>query len=409
MKSPIHRSRARSVNVLASAGVTLAALVVLGTVGSPRSHAAPEQTSGDPWEGSSFTTPSSFATSSDAVFSGVFKHSPPAPISSVVLHLEFSAMDTPASGCRPAPDDETMTYSTTTTTTIEPSTTTPGTGTSTPSSPSTPTTQTPSDSSQVQFSFRVPFTCNGVYDATATANIEDPTGDTPPPLKKSISVVGVRVAVPPASPASITAADNGNHSVTVSWGAPTSYTGGGHPPPDFVGYRVSRQDGSGAFAPLGDTSPTTLSFVDSSIPAAGGSFVYEVESLRKFASSPPMVTSGPLTIGGPRSASGGSTGAKAGGGKAAAPDPGAGGTGSVFYDPTTLAADEGEPGDDALSGVPGGGTIQRFAGHAGAGLLKPFAAALDLGVWAGLLLFLTRRASKAERAALLALELEASS
>ena len=33
-------------------------------------------------------------------------------------------------------------------------------------------------------------------------------------------------------------------------------------------------------------------------------------------------------------------------------------------------------------------------------MLTPFAAAMNLGVWAGLLLFLTRRAAKAERAAL---------
>ena len=224
-----------------------------------------------------------------------------------------------------------------------------------------------------------------------------------------MSVVGVRIAVAPATPASIVATDNGNHTVTVSWGAPAAYTGGGHPPPDFIGYRISRRDGAaGSFAVIGNTSPTTLTFVDSAIPASGGSFVYEVESVRKFASSPPVVTGGALTVGGPGStgASGGSVGRS---GATPFSDPGAGGTGTAYYDTTTLAADEGEPGDDALSGVPGGGAIQRFAGHDGAGLLKPFAAALDLGVWAALPLFLTRRAAKAERAALLAVQLERAS
>ena len=403
MRRPIHRSRASSVNVLASAALTIAAMLVLGLFGSSRSQAAPEQTPADPWEGSAFTAPSSYATSADAIFSGVFRHSPPAPISSVVLHVEFAAGDVPASGCRPAPADETMTYSTSTTataTTVEPST-------STPTSPSTPTTETPSQSSEVQFSFKVPFTCNGVYDATATANIEDPTGDVPPPLHKSMSVVGVRIAVPPAAPASIVSTDGGNHSVTVAWGAPSEYSGAGHPPPDFIGYRVSRKDGGGSFAVVGNTSPTVLTFVDSSIPASGGSFVYEVESVRKFATSPPLATSGALTIAAPGSGgSGGSSATGRAGGATPFSDPGAGGTGTAYYDTTTLAADEGEPGDDALSGVPGGGAIQRFAGHNGAGLLKPFAAALDLGVWAALLLFLTRRAAKAERAALLAVELE---
>jgi hypothetical protein len=215
--------------------------------------------------------------------------------------------------------------------------------------------------------------------------------------------VGVRVAVAPDSPASIAATDNGNHTVTVSWAAPKGYTAPSHPPPDFVGYRVSRKDGSGGYTPIGDTPATTLTFVDSSIPAAGGTFGYEVESVRKFATSPPVETDGALTIGGPRAAP--SNGGRSGG-AAAQPDPGAGGTGTAFYDTTTLAADEGDEPGDALSGVPGGGAIQRFAGRSGAGLVKPFAAALDLGVWAGLLLFLTRRAAKAERAALLALEVE---
>src|SRR5947199_389300 len=180
----------------------------------------------------------------------------------------------------------------------------------------------------------------------------------------------------------------GNHAVAVSWGAPLSYTGAGHPPPDFIGYRISRKDGpTGSFAVIGNTAPTTLSFVDSSIPASGGSFVYEVESVRKFASSPPMATNGALTIGGPNGAGSGG-GRKSGGAGPTTSDPGAGGTGTAFYD--TLP-DESEPGDDALSGVPGVGAIQRFAGHDGAGLVKPFAAALALAAWAALVLFLTRR------------------
>ena len=395
-------------NVLASAFLTLAVVLVIGSIGPSPSHAAPEQTPSDPWEGSSFTSPSSFTTSTDAVFSGVFRHSPPAPIRSVVLHVEFSSSDPPASNCRPGPDDQTSTFTTdttpsstpeTTSTTIDPSSSAPST---------TPTTQTPQTSSEVQFEFRVPFTCNGVYDATATANIEDPTGDVPPPLHKSISVVGVRIAIPPERPTSITATESGNHTVTVTWGAPTGYAGSGHPPPDFMGYRVSRKDGSaGSFAVIANASPSTLSIVDSSIPAAGGSFVYEVESVRKFATSAPLATNGALTIAGPGGASsggsGGSGGGRVGGGGPATTDPGAGGTGTAFYD---SLADEGKEPGDALSGVPGGGAIQRFAGRAGAGLLKPFAVALDLGVWAALLLFLTRRAAKAERAALLAVELE---
>lgn len=410
MKRVHRRSRIRSVNVLAVAALTVAVLAVLGTVASPRSHAATERTTADPWEGSTFTAPSSYSTLSDGEFSGVFRHTPPAPISSVVLHVEYSTSDTPSPDCRPAPADQTATYDTATTTTTAPPPAPSTTVDPSTSTPSTPTTEAPASSSEVQFSFHVPFTCNGVYDATATANVEDQTGDVPPPLRKSMSVVGVRVAVPPAPPASITATDNGNHTVTVSWAAPKEYSGGSHPPPDFVGYRVSRKDGAGgSFAPIADTAAATLTFVDSSIPASGGSFAYEVESVRKLASSTPVATDGLLTVAGPSAAAASSSGRGRSGGAAAEPDPGAGGTGTAYYDTTTLADDGAEPGGDALSGVPGGGAIQRFAGRAGAGLVKPFAAALDLGVWAALLLFLTRRAAKAERAALLGVEVEKTS
>jgi len=193
-----HSSRIRSVNVLALAALTLVLMGTAAAFGAPRSHAAPAQTSGDPWEGSSFTSPSSYATTTDAVFSGVFRHTPAAPVSKVTLHVEFAATDSPASGCRPAPSDQTMTYPTSSTpTSVDPS--------PEPPDPSTPTTEQPKQSSDVQFSFQVPFTCNGVYDATATAFIEDPTGDVPPPLNKSLSLVGVRDAVEPPTPSSISA------------------------------------------------------------------------------------------------------------------------------------------------------------------------------------------------------------
>ncbi|HEX4821974.1 MAG TPA: hypothetical protein VFV00_17350 [Acidimicrobiales bacterium] len=388
-------------NVLAVAALSLIVVTFGAGFGSTRSHAAPAQTPADPWEGSSFTSPSSYATTSDAVFSGVFRHTPSAPISKVTLHVEFSSTDSPSAGCRPAPSDQTQTYETTTSPpTVD---TTPDT-----TDPSTPTTQEPKQSSEVEFSFQVPFTCNGVYDATATAVIEDPTGDVPPPLHKSISLVGVRVAVAPPMPTSITATDAGNHTVNVAWGAPASYAGSGKPPPDFIGYRVSRKDGSGSFSAIANTAPDALTFADSSIPASGGAFVYEVEAVRKFASSAPLATNGALDISPPGAAAGHGSGSTGGGGGAAAPapattDPGAGGTGTAYYD--SLADEGAEPGSGALA-APDGGAVQRFSGKDGAGLLKPFAAAMNLGVWAGLLLFLTRRAAKAERAALLGVELE---
>jgi hypothetical protein len=252
---------------------------------------------------------------------------------------------------------------------------------------------------------------------TATAKVEDQSGETPGPLKKSITAVAVKIAVPPPSPTAFQATDNGNHTVTLSWSAPASYGRAPGPPPDFVGYRLSRKNADGgSFAEIGTTGVDGLSFTDSSIPASGGSYIYQVETLRKFAASPPVTTSAPLVVGGstPGTAGGGGGGGGATGGGGGAANPGTSGQGAPssggvthFDEPTTLAADEGELGaEDPLGGVPGGATIQRFGGNSGAGLLRPFAAALDLGVWAGLLLFLTRRAAKAERAERLIVELE---
>jgi hypothetical protein len=203
-------------------------------------------------------------------------------------------------------------------------------------------------------------------------------------------LTGLKVAVPPPPPLSFIATDNGNRTVTLAWQPPN------HPPPDLIGYRLSRRDAASPdYLPPGDLRADTLSFVDSSLPAGGGSYFYKVETLRSSPSgtlrSTPAVTSEPLVVG----ALAGTSGRSVGG--TPAPNAGSGGTGAMHFDvPSTLAADEGEPGSGYLT-LPGAGTIQRFAGRDGAGLIKPFAAALDLAVWAGLLLFLTRRAASAAR------------
>jgi hypothetical protein len=388
--------------VLASAVVTLVAFAVMVVLASAGGPAAAQST--DPWDGSGFTTPASYGTSVNGRFEGVFKHTPAAPIGSVDLDLQFSATDRPSPGCEPAPARQTQQYETTTTSTsVE--TSTSGTPPTDPVPTSTP------GSSSVTFGFTVTFTCNGVYDVTATGNIEDPSGATAAPLHKSVSIVAVRVAVPPPPPASssFVATSNANRTVTLSWAAPAAYAT--HAPPDFEGYRLSREDAGGSsFAVIGATGPNELTFTDSSIPASGGSYVYSVESVRKFATSPAVVTASPLAVGGAGGGtSGGSVGGGSGGGRVTATtaDPGSGGTGKVQFDSNTLPGDNAEPGsNDALSAIPGGGAVQRFAAGAGAGLLKPFATALDLGVWAALLLFLTRRAAKAERALLSTVEVE---
>jgi hypothetical protein len=404
MSRPGRGDRARSVAAVGSAALTLLAIALLASIWSPRTRAEAQST--DPWSGSRFTSPDNYGTSTDGVFTGVFKHTPYAPIASVNLAVDFSAGDTHPANCEPAPSTQTHTYetATTTSTTVDTATT----------EPPTTTTQPPPPSSQVEFSFDFTFRCNGTYDLVATARVEDQSGSTPGPLKKAITASAVRIATAPPSPTAFQAADNGNRTVTLSWSAPQSYGRAPGPPPDFQGYRVSRKDaGGGAFAEIGTTGPSGLTLTDSSIPPSGGSYIYQVETLRKFASSPPVTTVAPLVIAGPtpNSSAGGTGGASGGGtgrrGGSSAQDSGTSGGGAThFEEPTTLAADEGELGAaDPLGGLPGGATIQRF-GRSGAGLLKPFAAALDLGVWAGLLLFLTRRAAREERADRLFVELE---
>jgi hypothetical protein len=248
------------------------------------------------------------------------------------------------------------------------------------------------------FLFEVAFTCNGLYDATATATARVQQGKN---LTHDLVLKNLHIAVPPQSPLSFVATDNGNQTVTLTWQPPSKA------PPDLTGYRLSRRDpASQAFTAIGDAPPEAPMFTDANIPSTGGKYFYQVETLRKSPNgtllSTPVVTSEALAVGG---------GASSGRGKSVSgqPSPQSPGNGvQHFDDSTTLAADEGEPGSGDLA-LPGAGTIQRFAGRDGAGLIKPFAAALDLAVWAGLLLFLTRRAAGAARADALALELEHSS
>ena len=151
-----------------------------------------------------------------------------------------------------------------------------------------------------------------------------------------------------------------------------------------------------------DTDVDATTFDDTGYPSAGGAFVYKVETLRKSPvgtlTSEPVVTEGALTVNGVAKA--GKSGGTVGGTVPPERD-----SGNQFFDSTLPGADE-ELGAPNAS-VPGADTIQRFTGDdTGAGLIKPFAAALDLGVWAGLLLFLTRRAATAERAALRSVQVE---
>jgi hypothetical protein len=248
--------------------------------------------------------------------------------------------------------------------------------------------------------FEVGIACNGIYDVVPTAKLDFKGPDSEFNMPRD----GLRIAIPPQQPPSFLATDNGNQSVTLNWQAPDDQ------PPDLIGYRLSRRDaGAQSFSLLTQTDRGTLTFTDANIPAGGGSYLYEVQTLRNspngVLASPAVQTSGPLNVGAVGSGSAGGS-VK---GAVTVYDPGSGGTGAQTFDPATLPAEEGEPGSDApvLPDVPGAQTVQRFVDdHGGAGLLTPIAGALNLGVWAALLLFLTRRAASAERALLLSVEIE---
>ncbi|MEY2448176.1 MAG: hypothetical protein QOH79_1652 [Acidimicrobiaceae bacterium] len=397
MTAPAGRDKRQARSALAGAAITLLAIALLGLISSTPSNADPvpctpvpscdsttstlEPTTVDPststttpseWEGSTWTGPVADGdTVSDGTFSGTFVHQPSTPgISTVDLTVTYSAGNTPSPDCGPAPG-------------AQPTHAAPSTSTSTPSG----------EPSRVNFLFEVAFTCNGLYDATATATLDGPPSEF---STHPIELNALRVAVPPEPPASLLATDNGNQSVTLSWQPPTVTS------PDLAGYRLSRRtDGSQTFDVVVDVGTATLTVNDTNVPTSGASYFYKVETLRKSPNgnltSSPVVTSAALVVAGGT----GGGGRSVGGVPAARTSGGA----SHFDEPSTLVADEGEPGSGDFA-VPGGATIQRFAGREGAGLVKPFAAALDLAVWAGLLLFLTRRAKSAERALSLELELE---
>jgi hypothetical protein len=251
----------------------------------------------------------------------------------------------------------------------------------------------------MDFVFEVRFLCNGVYDATATATLDSPDAVE---QTHALTLSSLRIAVPPQPPRDLVATDNGNRTVTLTRSGPDDS------PPDLLGFRLSRMDEGGAdFTVIGTTPPATFTFTDPYIPASGGSYLYEIETLRKSATetdaplaSTPLTTAAALRVSG--GGGGGGQVSSGGGGGVGGQRPG---SGTQHFDETTLAADEGEPGEDDLA-LPGAGAIQRFAGRAGAGLIKPFAAALNIAMWAALVLYFTRRAASQAREDALSVELE---
>lgn len=240
--------------------------------------------------------------------------------------------------------------------------------------------------------------CNGTYDVVATAYPPStPAKPSPPPFVPTLQLHDIRVAVAPPAPTGVKAASDGQ-AVVVSWNPVAQ------PPPPDLQYVVYRSDQtSGPIAP----AQTGTTYRDEDAPNPG-TYRYTVFATRgsvTTASAP----SEPVVLGAAPTPSVSS-------GSPAANAPGPAPSRSVTVTPGTLptqlpgtalfdqlGTNDLEPGDPNASisadhtGRAAGTTQHYRSGPPGAGLLKPFAAALVLGVWAMLLLYLSRQGSRAER------------
>lgn len=346
---------------LASGALVIATALLFG------SRADAQQFSSSHW-----TAPSANdQTSTDGVFSGTFQ----SPVDDVKLTLTGRQ---PPPGCEP-------------------------TATASQDYPRPAPSPTPPPSRDFSFA-EGDLICNGIYDARAEAQVNSSQPGEDPQTVETITLSNITVAVP-AKPAShVTAAGKGGGSVAVSW---TSGYDGTATPPDFVGYQLYRVDSSHARQKILPRPTTSTSYTDVDVPASG-TYTYEVDALRNGAepatASSPSVSvflTGPSA--GPQQVSPASAGAPGG-----SPAPGTAGAKSPATPPTayfgsgaTLPQDDLEPGDQqaAPANLPSAGTVRigRDGSPPGAGLVKPIAAALTASVWAGLFLFLSRRAVRADR------------
>lgn len=299
-----------------------------------------------------------------------------------------------------------------------------GAGAPEPPPPETPTTPTstattpppePTTNDRAAHTFHVDPGCNGTYRAEAVA-ITDPPGPTQPSQATQsppLEINGVVLKLAPGTPTGVVADRAADGSVTVGWSAPSRWG----PPRDAVGYRVARIGPDGAAASVGETSPTTTSFVDrSAASAAPGTYRYQVTAVRGDGSGDELVsqpaeaavelagastaTTGPGGTGtgtGGTGAGGVTTGGRSSG---TGPTPFVPGlptvTPSTEYDPgfdPELDYSELEEGEEQAVPPADAGLFDVSERTPGTGLTVPGAVALCLVVWAGHLRHLARRAA----------------
>src|SRR5581483_3565952 len=301
-----------------------------------------------------FVTPATSPATRDA-FVASFTHGSAVTVQSIT----FSLSGTPAGCDEPAPVVDT-----------NPTTV------SDPESPAVSTTT----SNQISFGFD----CNGVYTIQATANTPNCGGPFPGQRCPYAKWYSLQVAVPAPDVKDLTTSVDSGGAVTVAW--KSGYAGA--PPHDFRGYQLNRIDGSGNSVSL-PIAPDATSYQDVDVPASG-TYVYEVVSQRAGAAdthtrSQPTVVLLPSASTTPSSTVVPGTPTTAGtpavtSSRSVRPQPG----GAPMFDPTTLA-DDSEPGDPLAEGpnAPGVAAIKLDDGRGGtpgAGLVKPFAAALAASV-----------------------------
>jgi uncharacterized membrane protein YgcG len=310
-----------------------------------------------------------------------------------------------------------------------------------------PSTVTPPDDSSAfaYFVSEPSFVCNGVYDIAAVAQLENVFNSVDDATHK-LDLTGVKIAEPPPPVSAVSAAKSGEHDILITWNPPAAYASttsvttpkpasssqsqqgqsAGGPPPDFLGYQVTRVDGTGAKTVVVTTAPNGTSYQDSAMPD-NGAFSYQVASIRSGPdgqlSSAPVGSGAPIVIGTPPDTTpgqGGSDGSGGSGGSGGAGGgSGSGGSGTsrgataTTAHPAVIPGDSGDEGyssDLPYEAEPGVATASspgrsRNNSPAGAGLLVPFAVSSVLVMWAVHILYVTRQARMAD-AALLPIQFE---
>jgi hypothetical protein len=251
--------------------------------------------------------------------------------------------------------------------------------------------------------------CNGVYTATVEAQQQrPPSGD--PQTVETLTLNKITVAVPAKPATDVKAMPTSGGSVGLSW---TSGYGDSPAPPDFGGYQLYRVDRDNKREKILAHPIQATSYVDVDVPATG-TYSYQVDAIRNGA-DPASAQSEDINVFVPGSSSNTMSGGQGGSqsspadarttdGAGASSPQGHGGQSQTgprtqyFGTGPTLPADGTGDGQQAAN-LPSAGSVQigRDDGLPGAGLAKPAAAALVAAVWAGLLLFFSRRAKHTAR------------